>query len=89
VTDDFASPLTDALTVLISAIRDIPDPIDRELAARRLDTVLTVPLAEARAIRRDAILHLRQGRTRGDVAKLLKLSLRRLDKLAERPNRLP
>lgn len=78
-----ASAVTEAFT----AIAAIADPVAREKAARDFQDVLTEaiaePLTQAKAVRQQAVLELRQTLTLAKVAERIGLSTGRVDQIAK------
>ncbi|WP_333745882.1 RNA polymerase subunit sigma-70 [Streptomyces sp. IBSBF 2950] len=76
-----------AVSEALAAIGAIPDPVAREKAARDLQDALTeaiaAPLTQAKGVRRNAVLELRQTLTLAKVAERLGLSTGRVDQIAK------
>jgi DNA-directed RNA polymerase sigma subunit (sigma70/sigma32) len=78
---------TSAVSEALATISAIPDPVARERAARDLQDALTetiaAPLTQAKGIRQNAVLELRQTLTLAKVAEKIGLSTGRVDQLAK------
>ncbi|MFE3144297.1 RNA polymerase subunit sigma-70 [Streptomyces scopuliridis] len=78
---------SDAVAKALADITAIEDPVAREKAARQLQDALTEaiagPLTEAKGVRQQAVLELRETLTLAKVATLLDLSVGRVDQLAK------
>ncbi|MCX4231780.1 hypothetical protein [Streptomyces ortus] len=78
---------TSAVTEALAAITAIADPVAREKAARDLQDALTKaiaePMTQAKAVRQQAVLELRQTLTLAKVSEKTGLSVPRVDQLAK------
>lgn len=78
---------TSAVAEALAAIAAITDPVARERAARDLQDALTEaiaePLTQAKTLRQQAVLELRQTLTLAKVAEKIGLSTGRVDQLAK------
>ncbi|MFH8470369.1 hypothetical protein [Streptomyces sp. NPDC017991] len=78
---------TSAVTEALAAIGAIADPVAREKAARDLQDALTKaiaePMTQAKAVRQQAVLELRQTLTLAKISEKTGLSIPRVDQLAK------
>ncbi|WP_460073991.1 sigma factor-like helix-turn-helix DNA-binding protein [Streptomyces sp. YKOK-I1] len=78
---------SDAFDRALADVAAIKDPVDRDKAARALQTALTEaiaePLTRTKAVRQQTVLELRQNLTLAKVAEQLGLSVGRVDQLAK------
>jgi DNA-directed RNA polymerase specialized sigma24 family protein len=85
-TDPMRERMAAHLRAAVACLEEIPDPVEREHAARALvDELLPETLQQAKAVRRAVVVELRQGRglTLKQTGELLGLSVPRVDQLAK------
>lgn len=74
--------LETARVAVLAELDTMPDPVERQKAARDvLDTLLPSLGADVKALRARAVTELRQGRTLAQVAQLLGTSVGRVDQI--------
>ncbi|MGW6461558.1 hypothetical protein ACWF94_37465 [Streptomyces sp. NPDC055078] len=85
MTTDLRTQMATHINAALALLDDIPDPVEREAAARLLgDDLLPATVLRVKAVRGDAIRNLRgQGKTLREIAGLTGLSVPRVDQIAK------